>query len=74
MENTELPEKFGDNALPPENIDLKSRIQQMREFDIAHALSKKRKFGEGSAEEVFEIAHRPDEYYIEKIKKQSAEK
>ncbi|MBI5742244.1 MAG: hypothetical protein HZA25_00195 [Candidatus Niyogibacteria bacterium] len=61
-------DKMGRGAMPPENMDLKLRIQNMREFDIAKALSKKREFGDnGAAAEMYEISQRPDEYYIDLI-------
>lgn len=66
-------EKIKSGAIPPDNDDLKLRIQQMREFDEAKALSKEREFGDEDAfKELCEIAGRKDEYYIAKIKEREA--
>ncbi|MBI5742476.1 MAG: hypothetical protein HZA25_01380 [Candidatus Niyogibacteria bacterium] len=62
-------------SLPPENIALKLRIQEMREFDISKALSKERDFGDpGAATEMFEISRRPDAYYIDLINRRNRDK
>jgi hypothetical protein len=71
----ESPDKIWHGAMPPDNMDLKLRIQNMREFDIAKAFSKERNFGDnGAAAEMYEISTRPDEYYIDLINKRDQNK
>jgi len=59
-----------ENTLKQEALsnDIKLKIQEMRDFDIAKELSRQhREDAPGAAREVFAISQRPDSYYLDKI-------